>query len=451
MRSKSHILPAAAAFALTIGVTIGTTGSAWAQPGPGHHNDGPPQNVLYVSSLTATGGTTPAPSVAGGPSSSLGRQPFTAQGCATAAYKTIGAAVTAAQAGETIIICPGVYKEDVVVPAGKPLTLEGVGNPLVDAQGLDNGVQVLASGSTVEGLTVAYATGEGVLVGSFAPQGTVLTVSNVVIKGNRVIHNDLGNPTGAVLTNAAYAECNGATNEPGDCGEGIHLLSADNSTVTGNTIYGNSGGILVTDESGPADGNTIAMNNISGNVLDCGITLAGHQAGTNNGGTWSPVAPTAGGVFNNVVRGNRSTDNGVIGQGAGILMATAAPGGAVYNNVVEGNYVAGNGLAGVTVHSHSAGENLNGNVVRANVIGLNNVDGDPDFGNNTPPAIDPSTTGVIVAVATGTGINPVSITVVGNWVVDDFYGLWETPGVTATTTAPANQFLGVNTPIFTAA
>ena len=70
-------------------------------------------------------------------------------------------------------------------------------------------------------------------------------------------------------------------------------------------------------------------------------------------------------------------------------MATGAPGGAVYDNVVEYNYVAGNGLSGVTVHSHSPGEDLNGNVIKGNVIGTNNLDGDFDFS----PLVDASTTG----------------------------------------------------------
>lgn len=449
MRSKRFILSAAGSLALALGTT-----TSWATPAlaqNGHHHLGvQPTNLLYVSSAGVAGTPAPAASVvASRQTSSLFPFPAGMQGCKNATYTTIGAAVTAASAGSTIVVCPGVYREDVIVPAGKPLTIEGSGDPLIDAMGQDNGVQVLASGTTIEGLTVGYATGEGILVGTTSPaEGTTGMVDNVVVRDNTVIDNDQGNPTGQVVSGSSYPECNASEGTPGDCGEGIHLLSADNSMVLDNDVYANSGGILITDENGPADGNTIAGNDVSANAYDCGVTLAGHHAGTNTDGTWSPVAADAGGVYNNVVRDNTSSDNGVVGQGAGVLMATGAPGGAVYNNTVEGNNISGNGLAGVTVHSHSPGEDLNGNVVRGNFIGVNDVDGDADFEGNAPPAVDPSTTGVIVAVATGA--NPISITVEGNWIENDYYGLWVTPDVTATTTPPPNQFVNVNTDIFTA-
>jgi len=369
-----------------------------------------------------------------------GPQPqFGGQGCANPSYTTIGAAVSAASAGDTIVVCPGVYKEDVVVST--PLTLVGIGNPIIDAAGLNNGVQVTASGSTIEGLTVGYATGEGILVGELPGSAGAGTVSNVTITGNTVIGNDQGNPTGASISTSTYAECNAANNTPGDCGEGIHLLSADNSTVSDNSISANSGGILLTDENGPTDGNQISGNDVSSNAYDCGITIAGHHIGTNVKGVFSPVLPTVGGVYNNTIRDNESVNNGVLGQGGGVLLATGTPGGAVYNNTVEGNTLSGNGLAGVTVHAHSPGENLNGNVIRDNTIGVNNLDGDDDFAQT-----DDSTTGVIVATA----VSPISITIVGNRMENDTNGIWLTPNVTATTTPPPNLFVAVTNPIVTA-
>jgi parallel beta-helix repeat protein len=269
----------------------------------------------------------------------------------------------------------------------------------------------------------------------------------VTIRNNTVIDNDRGNPTGGAITESSYGQCNASDAGPGDCGEGVHLLSADHTTVVGNDITANSGGILLSDENGPADGNVIASNTVSENALDCGITLAGHHLGTTtNGTTWTPVAPTAGGVFNNTISHNSSTNNGVLGQGGGVLMATGVPGGAVYDNTVIGNAISGNGLAGVTVHAHSPGENLNGNVVRGNRIGTNNIDGDPDFGGNTPPAIDPLTTGVIVATAA----SPIAITIQGNLIENNHYGIWMTPNVTAITSHPANVFVGVSVPVVTA-
>jgi Right handed beta helix region len=124
------------------------------------------------------------------------------------------------------------------------------------------------------------------------------------------------------------------------------------------------------------------------------------------------------------------------------LLATPVPGGAVYNNLLEGNTATGNGLAGITVHSHGPAENVNGNILRNNILGTNNIDGDPDFF----PTVDSSTTGIIVATA----VSPIKITIVGNRISNNFYGVWMTPNVTATTTPPPNTFVGVNTPTFTA-
>jgi hypothetical protein len=439
---------------LTLGM-IAVASLAWAaitsahsipRPHKAHprHQTGLPQ-LLYVSDSAASGTAAADTELRKGHSRHQRHQSPANRGCSSAAYTTIGAAVAAAGPRATIIVCAGSYPEDVVIPAGKPLTLQGVGNPIINAMNLVNGVQVLASNTTVEGFTIGYATGEGILVGALPGVGG--TVSGVTIRNNTVIANDRGNPTGGAITTSSYGQCNASAAGPGDCGEGVHLLSADNTTVVGNDITANSGGVLISDENGPAEGNVIASNTVSGNALDCGITLAGHHLGTTaNGTTWTPVAPSAGGVFNNTIRDNSSTNNGVLGQGGGVLMATGVPGGAVYNNTVTGNNISGNGLAGVTVHAHSPGENLNGNVVRGNRIGTNNIDGDPDFGGNTPPAIDPLTTGVIVATAA----SPIAITIVGNVIENDHYGIWTTPNVTATTSHPANAFIGVSVPVFTA-
>ncbi len=348
-------------------------------------------------------------------------------------FSTIGAAVSAATPGDTIQICPGTYDEDVVIPPGKPLTLEGIGHPTINAAGLDNGVQVLASGSTVTGLTVTNAIGEGILVMG-APGAPI---QNVTINWNTVVHNDQGNPTGSVLSGSSYPECNGAGEEPGDCGEGIHLMVADDSKVLHNMVTGNSGGILLSDEFGPTDGNLVALNNVSNNMYDCGITVVSHNPGSFANGV---PQPTAGGVFDNQIMSNWILQNGQAGQGGGVILATPFPGGAVYNNLVQNNLISGNGLAGVTVHSHAPGQDLNGNVINGNYIGTNNLDGDFDFS----PAIDPVTTGVLVGT-----VAPLSITIQNNTIANDTYGIWMMPATSATGTT-TNTFIQVGFPVVVA-
>jgi parallel beta-helix repeat protein len=357
-------------------------------------------------------------------------------GCGHGSYSTIGAAVGAAVSGETIIVCRGTYPGGVVV--SKTLSIIGVGHPVINATGQNNGVQILASRSRIQGLTVENAVGEGILVGLGRTP-----VSGVTISGNTVKHNDQGNPTGAPITTSSYAQCNaGAGDVPGDCGEGLHLVNAFDSTVVGNLITANSGGILLSDDDGPTYGNLVEGNTVAGNILDCGITLAGHTPEVFGGG-----------VYDNKVLDNRATGNGTAGQGGGVLLATGVPGnvpgipgtgGAVYDNLVQGNFLAGNGLGGVTLHAHSPGENLNGNTVTANVIGTNNLDPDEDFG---PQFFDSQTTGVIVISA-----SDVTIVVQHNVIANDVNGLFvgQVDGATVTVTgAAANLFLNVQNHVVT--
>lgn len=359
-------------------------------------------------------------------------------GCGPGSYPTIGAAVGAAASGETIVVCPGTYHEDVVV--AKALSIVGVGHPVIDATGQDNGVHVLASGSKIQGFTVENAIGEGILVGL-----VTAPVSDVTISHNTVRHNDLGNPTGASITDSPYPQCNAANNVPGDCGEGIHLANAFDSTVIGNTVDGNSGGILLSDDTGQTYGNLVAFNNVYGNIFDCGITIASHLPEVFGGG-----------VHDNKIIANRVTGNGVAGQGGGVLLATAVPGnvpgipgtgGAVYNNLVQGNYLARNGLAGVTLHSHATGEDLNGNTVIGNTIGTNNLDPDMDFVGFGSQFFDGETTGVIVAA-----VSNVTITIARNVIFNNAIGVWlgQAGGSTITAMGTAsNRFVNVTNPVVT--
>ena len=122
----------------------------------------------------------------------------------------------------------------------------------------------------------------------------------------------------------------------------------------------------------------MAGNVVTGNSTDCGITVPGHNPAALN--AKGQPQPSVAGVYDNVIRGNTVTNNGLKGEGAGVLFANAMAGTASYGNLVEHNYIAGNGLSGVTMHAHTIKrgqfEDLSGNNVISNFIGRNNVDGD---------------------------------------------------------------------------
>ena len=154
--------------------------------------------------------------------------------------------------------------------------------------------------------------------------------------------------------------------------------------------------------------------------------------------------PSVAGVYDNVIAHNIVTFNGLKGDGAGVLFANASAGTASYNNLVVGNYIAGNGLSGVTMHAHTIGpgqfEDLSGNKIIGNVIGKNNIDGDPLDSPASPE--DLQTTGVLVF----SGGTPVSVTIARNLISRDAIGIWLSKPVTAHGLL-SNVFRHVKTPI----
>jgi len=358
--------------------------------------------------------------------------------CATAAYAKINDAVTAAAAGNTVLVCAGTYTEDVAVP--KALALVANGPVTIDAMGLDNGILVTASDVTVSGFTVENAIGEGILAHGMPAPGPVVQgqptttgtpITHVVIKHTVVQNNDQGAPT------SSYKACQTSNGVPGDCGEGIHLMSVADSEVILNTVTGNSGGILVTDEFGPTYGNLFAGNVVTDNATFCGITLASHNGLSINPKTLK-TSPTLAGVYDNVVRNNIVLDNGLkSGGGSGLGIFAAFPGTADYNNTLLDNSVADSGNGGVSMHAHGPGAWIGGNRIIGNVIGPNNLDGD----HETTPA-DLATTGIVVWSAA----TPITITIEGNTIFGDAYGIWVNSVVSVTTAG--NLFWSGGTPVY---
>jgi hypothetical protein len=348
--------------------------------------------------------------------------------CSSATFHSIKAAVKAAPAGSTVIVCGGTYHEQVVI--SKPLSLVGL-RATIDEKNVTPtftagpetifaAVIIVSSHVTVTGFTIQHAEGEGVLAA-----GLNGPVKDIVISKNAVVHNDLG---GGNPPQSPYFECAVNGQVPGDCGEGVHFAGGISySTIRDNFIAFNSGGVLLSDDIGPTDHNVVEGNVVTENASDCGITVPGHNpAALNSKGV---PQPNVAGVFRNVIRNNVVTNNGLKGEGAGVLFANAGPGTASYDNLVQGNFISGNELAGVTMHAHTLGqgqfEDLSGNVIVGNTIGRNNIGGDP-LDSPLPPT-DPHTTGVLVF----SGGAPVTVTIARNIISDNFFGIWLSKAVTA--------------------
>jgi parallel beta-helix repeat protein len=317
------------------------------------------------------------------------------QGGTSGCYSTISAAVAAASAHDTVKVAPGTYAEDVVI--GKPLSLIGDNrdNTIIDASGLANGVYVDGLDNrglrevVVTGFTIKNANYEGVLVTNAA---------DVTIWGNTVTGNDKG-------LNPAELACPGIptfeTAEGFDCGEGIHLSGVEYSTVANNYVFENSGGILLSDDTGATHHILVSGNIVRENPFDCGITLASHPPAIVTGA----MAPL--GVFDNTIAENESSRNGLaVGEGAGVGIFDSVPGAKNYGNVVIHNKLTNNGLPGVALHSHTPGQNLNNNSIIANEISGNHAD--------TGDAATPGPTGINVF-----GVSPIMGTTISQNIIRD--------------------------------
>jgi hypothetical protein len=318
-------------------------------------------------------------------------------GCVT----TITAAVAAAVAGDTISVAPGTYSEDVVL--GKSLSLVGQDREttIIDAAGHSNGIYIDGldnanlSDVTVTGFTVENANFEGILANS---------VGMITIWGNTVRGNDRNlQPSIPSCPNLPAFE----TSEAQDCGEGIHLIGVDHSTVAYNDVEQNAGGILVSDETATSHANAITHNFVRDNAYAGGITVASHPG-------YLPTSAT--GIFENSISGNESIHNGFGGGagGAGVGFYALGLNNRVYSNEVDGNRLIGNSLPGIAIRDEinangtgrSPNPDLNNNVIVNNYIAGNGPD------PNAPTTVP---TGISIF-----GLTPVVDTVVsGNFIEDE--------------------------------
>jgi parallel beta-helix repeat protein len=312
-------------------------------------------------------------------------------------YKTITDAVGHANPGDTIRVAQGIYVEG-DIRIGIPLSLLGANgaNTIINATGKGNGVYVDGldakaplSEVVVSGFTVENANFEGILV---------TNASAVTISDNRVTGNDVGL--------GFTPPCNGIpdfeTEETFDCGEAIHLIGVDHSTVSDNLVENNAGGILLSDDTGITQHNLISGNSADNNPDDCGITLASHPL-------YSGAPTSVRGVDYNTISGNDSSGNGraVAGAGAGVGLFVSGGGFETAGNVVIGNTLTGNGLPGVAFHLHTPNpaQNLNNNLIAGNTIAGNGAD--------TGDAATPGPTGINVFT------NPAAPPIIGTVIVDN--------------------------------
>lgn len=264
-------------------------------------------------------------------------------------FSTIGAAIGASMSGDTVVVCPGTYVENINF-GGRNITLRSAAGPdvtRIDGNAADSVVTFAASeGPTavLDGFTIqngrsgfdtpGFGDGGGIRILATSP-----TIRNNIVINNRAcsgigVSIRAGSPLveGNVISDNIQHGCSG-----GIGGGGIAILGTSTAIIRSNTISHNlltsadGGGISLFAAGWPTiDRNVISDNSATG-VSPCtrggGISLVNHSdatitgnvivrnsAGCGGGIAWLvPIGSIGPRVVNNTIAAN----NGA--QGSGIL------------------------------------------------------------------------------------------------------------------------------------
>jgi parallel beta-helix repeat protein len=161
-------------------------------------------------------------------------------------YKTIQSAVTAASAGDIILVQTGTYSENVVVDKAITIKAASGATPVVDAGGKGPAFRVRAA-ATIDGFTVRNS---GTSNSAIYVSGTGATVTNNKVSGcgwGIFLETGTGMTIkGNTVTGATYS--------------GIGVRSSKQNTITGNVVTSSGKGLNI---EGTSTGNTIYFNDFN--------------------------------------------------------------------------------------------------------------------------------------------------------------------------------------------
>ena len=233
-------------------------------------------------------------------------------------HATIGAAVTAAAAGETIVVCPGTYMEHVTVDKAD-LVLQARGLvKLVSPGTAGSGFLVTASGVTIQSFDISGYDGVNEC-------GVFVTGPDADVRNNRSHNNSFGV---CAFTATDFRIRNNVTDA--NLNSGLIIQSTTGGEVSNNTTRNNGqAGISAFNCSGAP---TIHHNLTSGNpgdgifVMSCGAVVSNNTV----------RHPGAGGDFGIRVLSSPGPvvmRNLVQGSSTGVLVQSSTNGTVSFNNV----------------------------------------------------------------------------------------------------------------------
>lgn len=205
-------------------------------------------------------------------------------GAAGADFPLISPALAAAAAGDTILVGPGVYRENLVLQ--RRVSIVGRGSPVLYGLGAGSVIRILASGSEIRGLVI-----EGSGAGETNEMDAAVQVAS---SGNRIIGNTMrrvfyGVVVGAPDNEIADNRITGFIDLPfGRRGDGIYVYRSHSARVLRNHIVGQRDGIYFQyAPGGLAEGNVVEASRYAVHVMFAndivvrGNTLRGSSVGAN--------------------------------------------------------------------------------------------------------------------------------------------------------------------------
>jgi len=169
-------------------------------------------------------------------------------------FKSVNAAISAAKAGDTIRIQPGIYNENLLIE--KSLTLEGVGSPTIKGAGKGSVIEIKADNCSIAGLKVETSGGD--LVGEDA--GILIRSDGNTIEGLELRDVLFGiylfySSNNKISRNSIFGR---TSLESGSRGGGIHVWNSSENLFEDNVITEARDGMYIQSSSN----NTFRRNRV---------------------------------------------------------------------------------------------------------------------------------------------------------------------------------------------
>lgn len=312
-------------------------------------------------------------------------------------HATIQAAIDSATTGDTIVVHPGTYIENIHF-LGKSVVLRSteLTNPSVVATTIIDGASTATvvtfagtetSGCLLSGVTIrngSYPAGGGIrgnstratisnntITSNSAETGGALSGCDGLIENNTVTNNNAG------LGDVVFS-CGGTIRGNTISDNVGHGLGFCNGTVQNNTISGNSGRGLILCH-GPILNNTIS-DNLGGGLHGCNGPIQGNVITHNRAEDGGGLSFCHGSFPNNAIQNNTISGNIARNRGGGLYDCS----GLIQNNTIADNSAgsSGGGLSGCgdviqynTISGNSAGGEGGGLSGCGRVIRYNRITG----------------------------------------------------------------------------